>query len=92
VDCRLAIWGPVPPINLDLSQRTLDALLTDLGAMAIILSARDGEVLLEVGAVGYLDRVALTQAILPSMQSNINMKDIVGGQASALQFYDGAGL
>ncbi len=82
--------GPVPPINLDLCQRTLDSLLTDLGSMAIILSSRDGEVLLEVGAVGYLDRVALTQAILPSMQSNISMKEIVGGHASALQFYDGA--
>lgn len=86
----LSDMGPVPPINIDLSQRTLDSLLTDLGAMAIILSSRDGEVLLEVGAVGYLDRVALTQAILPSMQSNISMKEIVGGQASALQFYDGA--
>jgi len=81
--------GNVPPINLDLAQSTLDTLLTDLGAMAIILSSREGEVLLEVGAVGYLDRVALTQAILPAMQTNVNMKDIVGGNASALQFYDG---
>ena len=61
-----------------------------LGAMAIVLSSRTGDVLLEVGAVGYLDRVSLTQAILPTMQANINMKDIVGGNASALQFYDGA--
>ena len=81
--------GPVPPINVDHSQTTLETLLTDLGAMAIILSARTGDVLLEVGAVGYLDRVSLTQAILPTMKTNINMKDIVGGNASALQFYDG---
>lgn len=81
--------GPVPPINVDHSQTTLETLLTDLGAMAIILSARTGDVLLEVGAVGYLDRVSLTQAILPTMRTNINMKDIVGGNASALQFYDG---
>lgn len=82
--------GPVPPINVDHSQTTLETLLTDLGAMAIILSSRIGEVLLEVGAVGYLDRVSLTEAILPTMKANINMKDIVGGNASALQFYDGA--
>jgi CheY-like chemotaxis protein len=82
--------GPVPPINVDHSQTTLETLLTDLGAMAIILSARTGDVILEVGAVGYLDRVSLTQAILPTMKANINMKDIVGGNASALQFYDGA--
>jgi len=85
----LVDMGPVPPINLELAQATLDKLLTDLGAMAIILSSREGEVLLEVGAVGYLDREALTHAILPSMQTNITMKDIVGGNASALQFYDG---
>lgn len=82
--------GPVPDMNMDLSQTTMETLLTDLGAMAIVLSSRTGDVLLEVGAVGYLDRVALTQAILPTMQANINMKDIVGGNASALQFYDGA--
>lgn len=81
--------GPVPEINADHSQTTLETLLTDLGAMAIILSARTGDVILEVGAVGYLDRVSLTHAILPTMKSNINMKDIVGGNASALQFYDG---
>jgi len=81
--------GPVPEINADHSQTTLETLLTDLGAMAIILSARTGDVILEVGAVGYLDRVSLTHAILPTMKANINMKDIVGGNASALQFYDG---
>jgi CheY-like chemotaxis protein len=81
--------GPVPEINVDHSQATLESLLTDLGAMAIILSSRTGDVILEVGAVGYLDRVLLTQAILPTMKANITMKDIVGGNASALQFYDG---
>lgn len=87
---KMADMGPVPPINSSLAQTTLDSLLTDLGAMAIILSSRTGEIILEVGAVGYLDRVALTQAIMPSIQTNITMKDMVGGNASALQFYDGA--
>jgi hypothetical protein len=82
--------GPVPNLNLEHAQTTLETLLADLGAMAIILSSRAGNVLLEVGAVGYLDRVELTQAVLPTIKSNINMKDIVGGNASALQFYDGA--
>lgn len=82
--------GPVPNLNLEHAQTTLETLLADLGAMAIILSSRAGEVLLEVGAVGYLDRVELTQAVLPTIQSNISMKEIVGGNASALQFYDGA--
>lgn len=82
--------GVVPPINVDHAETTLQSLLTDLGAMAIVLSDRAGDVLLEVGAVGYLDRVELTQAILPTISSNIAMKEIVGGNASALQFYDGS--
>lgn len=81
--------GPVPNLDVNAAQTIIDKLLTDLGAMAIILSSRAGEVLLERGAVGYLDRQRLTSAMLPVVMSNIEVKDIVGGQANALQFYDG---
>ncbi len=83
-------FGPVPQINADNAQTVIDTLLSDLGAMAIILSSRSGEVVLESGAVGYLDRDELTRTLLPSMQSNIQVRDIVGGNSSALNFYDGA--
>ncbi len=84
-----ADMGPVPALDIDAAQNIVDSLLTDLGSMAIILSTRTGEVILERGAVGYIDREALTQALLPIMMTNISVKDLVGGQVNTVQFYDG---
>ncbi|MCU0499881.1 MAG: hypothetical protein MUF87_21230 [Anaerolineae bacterium] len=81
--------GPVPGLDLDGAQDIIDSLLSDLGAMAIILSTRTGEVLLERGAVGYLNREQLTAALLPAVLTGIDVKEIVGGQMSSVQFYDG---
>jgi len=41
------------------------------------------------GASGYLNREQLTHALLPMVTTNLEMKEVVGGQSSALQFYDG---
>ena len=48
-----------------------------------------GEVLLEDGATGYLDREQLTKALLPTVASTIEMSSLVGGQPQAIHFYDG---
>ncbi len=81
--------GPVPPIDLSVAQGFVESLLTDLGAMAILLVDRGGEVLLASGAAGYLDRERLAHALLPGVMINIDLQDLVGGQSTALQFYDG---
>lgn len=81
--------GPVPNIDREVARAVIDGLLTDVGAMAIILSSRVGEVLLERGAVGYMDRERLTQALLPMINTTVEMSDLVGGRASTIQFYDG---
>lgn len=81
--------GPVPGLDLDGAQDIIDSLLSDLGAMAIILSTRTGEVLLERGAVGYLNREQLTAALLPAVLTSSDVKEVVGGQMSSVQFYDG---
>ncbi len=57
--------------------------------MAVILSNRAGDVLLERGAVGYIDREQLTQALLPTVMTTFEMSKLVGGKASALNYYDG---
>ncbi len=82
-------FGPVPPIHTDSAGSIVDKLLIDLGAMAIFLIGRDGSLLLERGADNYLDRQALLDALMPTINSTINMRDIVGGEATMLQFYDG---
>ncbi|MGQ9887665.1 MAG: hypothetical protein ACUVSX_04155 [Aggregatilineales bacterium] len=81
--------GPVPAIDNAAARTILDALLTDVGAMAVVLASRAGEVLLERGAVGYLDRERLARALLPIVATSFDMSGLVGGRASSVQFYDG---
>lgn len=81
--------GPVPEIDSANARAIVDRLLSDVGAMAIILTSREGEMILERGAVGYLNREQLTNALRPMATTTIEMSSLVGGQASSLQFYDG---
>lgn len=81
--------GPLPPLNLQNARTIIKQMLVDVGAMAIILSARNGEVLLEDGAPGYLDRELLTKALIPTVMTTIEMSPLVGGQAQTIHFYDG---
>lgn len=81
--------GPVPEIDFENARAIVDRLLADVGAMAIILISRAGETILERGAVGYLNRELLANALLPMVTTNLQMRDLVGGQAQSLQFYDG---
>ncbi|MFN8377827.1 MAG: hypothetical protein U0452_04075 [Anaerolineae bacterium] len=80
---------PVPALDVTAARRILDSALTDVGAMAAILSTRTGDVLLERGAVGYLDRERLTDALTPTVSATIDMTRLIGGRPAALLFYDG---
>ncbi len=89
-DASVAIdHGPLPPLNIQNARTIIKQMLVDVGAMAIILSARNGEVLLEDGAPGYLDRELLTKALIPTVMTTIEMSPLVGGQAQTIHFYDG---
>ncbi len=81
--------GPVPALDLKAAQVIIDKLLSDVGARTVVLSNRVGGVMLEQGVAGYLDREALTSALLPTVTTTISMGGLVGGQSSALSFYDG---
>jgi CheY-like chemotaxis protein len=81
--------GPIPRLDLNASQRIIDSLLTDVGAMAIVVANRGGEVLLERGAVGYIDREQLTSVLLPTVNATMEMSHLVGGRASSLQIFEG---
>lgn len=82
--------GAIPPLDLKAAGQMIDALLTDIGALAIVLASRKGELLLERGAVGYMDRDQLAAILAPMVNTVIDMRQVVGGQQIAsLQFYDG---
>lgn len=84
-----ANFGAVPHLDVEVARSIVDTLLTDVGAMAIVLSNRDGAVLLERGAVGYLDREKLANALIPTVATTFEMGDLVGGRTSTLHFFDG---
>jgi CheY-like chemotaxis protein len=81
--------GPVPAINLEDIRSTLSAVLTDVGAMAAVFIDRTGEVLLEQGAVGYLDREKLAVTLAPQFAAMTHIGEVVGGQAWGMHFWDG---
>ncbi|MBZ0289422.1 MAG: response regulator, partial [Anaerolineae bacterium] len=81
--------GPVPYLDTEAARTIIDVLLTDVGAMAIVLASRAGEVLMERGAVGYIDREKLATTLVPAVISAHGMGDLVGGRTSTLHFYDG---
>ena len=81
--------GPVPAMDKNKSQQILDTLLHDVGGMAVVLADRNGEVLLERGAVGFLNRVQLTTALVPTVNTTIDMGELIGGQPNVVQFFDG---
>lgn len=81
--------GAIPTLDVNAAQSMVDTLLTDVGAMAIVVANRAGEVLLERGAVGYLDREQLTSILLPTIHSIMDISTLVGGRPSALQAFDG---
>ncbi len=81
--------GPVPAMDKNKSQQILDTLLHDVGGMAVVLADRNGEVLMERGAVGFLNRMQLTTALVPTVNTTIDMGELIGGQPSVVQFYDG---
>lgn len=81
--------GPVPDIDLEELRGILSALLTDVGAMALVLMDRNGQLLLELGAVGYLDREKLTSVLAPSFAAMVHIVDLVGGEPWGMYFWDG---
>lgn len=82
-------YGPIPPLDVGAARNVIKRMLMDVGAMALILITRSGDVLLEDGAPGYLNRDKLTGAIMPMVTANVEMSGLIGGQPQAIQFYDG---
>lgn len=82
--------GPVPPVDLARCNPILENLLQDISAMSVLLVSRPGEVLLQSGALSYLDRDTLAQRLVPGVITNVQLRDLVGGNAAMIQFYDGS--
>ncbi len=81
--------GLVPPLDVVAAGKVLERLQSDVGAFSIILATRTGELVAERGMPNSLNKSALIHALAPSLATGRGVKDVVGGQLSSLQFYDG---
>ncbi|MBN1286848.1 MAG: hypothetical protein JXB47_15720 [Anaerolineae bacterium] len=82
--------GVVPEVDLEELSDLLNNALISVGAMAAILMDRTGKILLEHGAVGYLDREKLSETFAAPFTALAYVAGIVGGrQPSALYLWDG---
>lgn len=81
--------GAVPKIDPNPARKILEKLQSELGSMAVLLADRTGELLLEVGTTNYFNRDELARSLVPMMKTNLGMREIVGGQVTTIQFYDG---
>jgi hypothetical protein len=81
--------GPIPNIDINAAQKIMDQMQFDLGAQTLLLASRDGRVLLERGSVGLINREKLAHIMIPAVLTNIEARDVLGGQTSAIQFFDG---
>lgn len=81
--------GVVPKLDVNSARKIFEKLQSELGSMAIILADRTGELLLEIGTTNYFNRNELTRSLVPMMKTNLGMREVVGGQVTTIQFYDG---
>jgi DNA-binding NarL/FixJ family response regulator len=81
--------GPIPKMDLTAARQVLEKLAADLGAPMMVLANRQGEILLEIGAVN-LNVADLIHALLPATITNIEVGSLIGGSKPAtIQFFDG---
>lgn len=81
--------GAVPPIDPNFALGILETLSNDIAPMALMLLNRNGELIAERGAAGYINREVLASALVPNSKATINMSAIVGDHPAALNFFDG---
>lgn len=81
--------GPVPTLDTKAAVKIIEPLARELGTLAILFASRDGDVVVEHGTTNTIDRNNLTRALVPVMQTNIGVRDVIGGQVSTVQLYDG---
>jgi len=81
--------GPVPNINRERATAVLQCLQTDLQALALLLADREGKIVVEQGTMMDINREELTHTVLSAVLTTLDLRDIIGGNAAALQFFDG---
>ncbi len=81
--------GPVPPVDIKSAGAVLERLQVDVGARSVLLATRTAQLVVERGLSGSLSKELLIDTLSPSLATGRGVKDVLGGQLSSLQFFDG---
>lgn len=87
-----ADYGPLPPLDLNAVRALIINLIRDVGAMGIILADRNGRILVDEGATGYIDRETMAAVLGPMFARVADIGPLVGGNAWAMHYYNGERL
>ncbi len=85
-------YGPLPPIDTEKVREMVIDLIRDVGAMGIIVADRNGRVLVDEGATGYIDRETLAAILGPMFARVVEISPLIGEPAGALHYYSGERL
>lgn len=81
--------GPIPNINLNGARDHIHGILIDSGAIGAMLCDRVGRILVEEGAMGYVDKSVVATALGPSFPQAIKIGPQIGGTGWSLKYYTG---
>jgi len=81
--------GAVPPVDVKSAGAVLERLQVDVGARSVLLATRTAQLLVERGLSGSLNKQQIIETLAPSLSTGRGVKDVLGGQLSSLQFFNG---
>jgi hypothetical protein len=81
--------GPVPGIDADRADEVMQGVMTDLNPIAAMLGTRKGDIVVGRGTSDYINYDEIASTVVDAVLTNINLRDLIGGNAQSLQFFDG---
>lgn len=83
--------GPLPQLDTRIVNENLMQIMLDTGATGVLFADRMGHVIASEGAANYYDfnKEVCAALIAPSVARTADLRDLTGGNAWTLQYYDG---
>lgn len=81
--------GPIPNINLAGARDHIHHTLIETGAIGAMMCDRAGRILVEEGAMGYIDKATVATTLGPSFPQAIKIGPQLGGPGWSLKYFTG---
>ncbi|MFP4321451.1 MAG: response regulator [Anaerolineales bacterium] len=82
--------GSVPEVDERTLREHLVPMMRETSALGAFVADRMGRVVLTEGITGYFDVGLCAATLAPSFTHTIELRDLLGGNAASLQYYDGS--